>query len=125
MKLKLDENLNRRLADLFNSAGFYTTTVHDENLCSTPDEQLLEVCRKEEKCLLTLDMGFANTLKFRPQDYHGIIVMRIKGNLSMEKVFEVAKTVIEALGRESIRGKLWVAGKNRIRVHRNYEIETE
>jgi len=38
MKLKLDENLGTRAAELLREAGHDLSTVPEQNLCSTPDK---------------------------------------------------------------------------------------
>lgn len=56
MRLKLDENLGVRAAEFFRSAGHDVTTVPSQNLYSSPDKNLLETCRVEKRCLVTLDL---------------------------------------------------------------------
>jgi predicted nuclease of predicted toxin-antitoxin system len=74
MKLKLDENLGTRCPELFLSAGHDIATVPGQNLCSSTDKKLLETCRSEKRCLVTLDLEFGNPLIFRPADYEGIVL---------------------------------------------------
>ena len=76
MKLKLDENLGARGAELFRQAGHDISTVAQQGLCSATDKRLLEVCVTEKRCLVTLDLEFGNPLVFRPEDYSGIAVFR-------------------------------------------------
>ena len=77
MKLKLDENLGVRCADLLAEAGHDVATVPGEGMCSASDLESIRVCRDEERCLVTLDLDYANTLRFRPSDYRGIAVLRL------------------------------------------------
>ena len=65
MKLKLDENLGSRGAELFHQAGHDVYTVAEQGLCSSTDRKLLEVCRVEKRCFVTLDLEFGNPLIFR------------------------------------------------------------
>ena len=49
MKLKLDENLSQRAADLIRTAGHDAVTVADQGLRGAADETLFEVCRREKR----------------------------------------------------------------------------
>lgn len=72
MRLKLDENLGTRGAELFRLAGHDVATVPEQNLYSSTDKKLLEACRTEKRCLVTLDLEFANPLTFKPADFEGL-----------------------------------------------------
>ena len=60
MRFKLDENLGRRGRDLLTAAGHNVATVFDQNLNQAPDSEIIEVCRQERRCLVTLDLDFGN-----------------------------------------------------------------
>ena len=64
MKLKLDENLGSRGAETLRDAGHEVSTVILQHLGSIPDPKLIELCRKERRDLVTLDLGFANPLRY-------------------------------------------------------------
>ncbi|MEG3986155.1 DUF5615 family PIN-like protein, partial [Microcoleus sp. S28C3] len=50
MKLKLDENLGSiRVVSMLRLAGHDVATVREQNLSSTPDELLIDICRREDK----------------------------------------------------------------------------
>ena len=74
MKAKLDENLGTRGAQLLDAHGWDVSTVAAQELCSAADATLAEICRIEERVLVTLDTDFANTLRFRPSKYSGLVV---------------------------------------------------
>lgn len=76
MRLKLDENLGTRSAALFRRAGHDVATVRDQRLAGAPDRKLIEICRAEGRCLVTLDLDFGNPLLFDPARYSGIAVLR-------------------------------------------------
>jgi hypothetical protein len=82
VKLELDKNLGRRTATMLRTAGFDVATVPEEGLCSASDQQLLEICRQEGRCLVTLDLGFGNPLRFPPASYPGIAVPQLPPPLS-------------------------------------------
>ena len=69
MKFKLDENIRVMALNLFLSKGFDAATVFGQNLQSASDRQIIDVCQKERRCLVTLDLDFTNPLAFKPSDY--------------------------------------------------------
>jgi len=77
MKLKLDENLGRSVAELFRQAGHDTTTVPSEGLCSASDRAVAEACRQDARALVTLDLDFGNPLLFNPSE-HSYLNLKIK-----------------------------------------------
>ncbi|MEJ2726289.1 MAG: DUF5615 family PIN-like protein [Deltaproteobacteria bacterium] len=104
MKLKLEENLGTRTAELLRDAGHDVTTVPEQNLCSSSDKELIETCRRERRCLVTLDLDFANPLVFKPEDYFGIAVLRLPPKASPKDLYDITRSLIGGLELESIEG---------------------
>lgn len=77
MKLKLDENLGHSAANLFRQAGHVVAMVRAQSLSGFPDEDVLAVCQREGRCLVTLDLEFGNPLLFKPSEYAGIAVLHL------------------------------------------------
>ena len=115
MKLKLDENLGQKAIKQFHQAGFDVITVAEQDMRGSSDEALIEVCRSEQRCLVTLDMGFANPLFYQPADYAGIAVIRLPKEQSMNDLLLALNTLINSLKKRAIKGQLWIVYKDRIR----------
>jgi len=115
VKLKLDENLGSRGAELFLRAGHDISTVTQEGLCSASDKRLVEVCLTEKRCLVTLDLEFGNPLIFRPEDYSGIALLRLPPSPTPHDLLEAVSTLIAGLTRKEIEGRLWIIQRGRIR----------
>lgn len=121
MKLKLDENLGIRCADLLRSADHDVTTVAEQNLCSSTDKKLLETSNAEKRCLVTLDLEFANPLIFNPAKTEGIAVLRLPHKPTPDDLLDTIRTLIGGLSQKEIRGKLWTIQRGRIREYQPEE----
>ena len=117
MKLKLDENLGRRGKDILESAGHEVATVSDQSLQGSEDRDLLEHCRAEGRCLVTLDLDFANPLTFPPRRFAGIAALRLSAKPSQSEILKLIETFVLALQGESIVGNLWVIEVGRTRIY--------
>lgn len=115
MRLKLDENLGHNAADLFRDAGHDIETVPGEGLASSPDDVILDACRREQRCLVTLDLDFSNPLIVPPERHAGIAVLRLPRRPSQADLLLACRTLIAALARQDIAGKLWVIQRGRVR----------
>jgi hypothetical protein len=81
------------------------------------DSALIEVCRNERRALVTLGMGFANPLVFRPSDYAGIIMLRLQPHPTAADFDLELEALIGGLVRHEVDGKLWVVQRGSIREH--------
>ncbi|MCX5810098.1 MAG: DUF5615 family PIN-like protein [Proteobacteria bacterium] len=97
MKLKLDENLGKSAATIFRNAGHDTATIAEEGLKGAHDSKIIEMCKAEARCLVTLDMDFGNPLVFYPEKYNGIAVLRLPYMPSYDDLLDACRTLIAAL----------------------------
>ncbi|MCW5935527.1 MAG: DUF5615 family PIN-like protein [Fimbriimonadia bacterium] len=117
MHLKLDENLGNSQAQLLRDAGYDVETVYSQGMTSASDRDLIEACKSEARCLVTLDMDFANPLLFKPSEYNGIAVLRLPPKSSIDDLRELIELFLEGMQQYPIRGQLWILQRGKIRVY--------
>jgi predicted nuclease of predicted toxin-antitoxin system len=117
MRFKLDENFGSRTAGLFRLRGHDVATVREQELAGCSDEGLFEVCAREDRCLVTLDLDFADVVRFPPAQSSGIAVIRLPRNPSLDLLGRLVAKMLSALDAESVLGRLWVVEVTRIRIH--------
>lgn len=115
MKLKLDENLGHRIAELFHAAGHDAVTVKGQGLAGHPDRRIFDECQQEGRCLVTMDQDFANPLLFKPGGTSGIAVLRLPGRPNHEDLMRASRTLIAGMEQADITGKLWIIQPGRLR----------
>ena len=122
MRIKLDENLSKEAANIFRQAGHDTESVFTQGMAGSPDQKIISVCQFEKRCLVTLDLDFANPFLFPPDQYSGIAVFRLPPRPGYNDLLILSRTLLVALGKKDINGKLWIIQRNRIR---EYQPETD
>ncbi len=85
--------------------------------CIPPRVPSHEVCCHEQRCLVTLDLDFADVIRFPPGQAKGIVVIRVPQNPSLPLLQQLVCLFLEASTTMPVDGKLWVVETGRIRVH--------
>ncbi len=115
MRFKVDENLHPDAADLLRAAGHDAMTVFDQGLRGHPDEDIATVCQREQRAIVTLDLDFSNIRQYPPEDYPGIIVLRLE-NKGRPSVVIALTQIVPLLATEPLAGHLWIVEEQRVRI---------
>ncbi len=122
MKLKLDENIDPRAKDILTQAGHDVLTAQEEALGGVLDDAVAAAASREGRCLLTLDLDFANIFAYPPERYAGLVVLRhpyptVKGLLDLVHQFTIS------LCSHNPHRHLWIVEPGRLRIHEETESE--
>lgn len=115
MLFKIDENLHEEVADLLRQNGHDAISVFAQQLQGHPDGDVAAACRQENRALITLDLDFGSILAFPPEDYAGIVVLRLH-DPSRPSVAAVMRRLLPLLATEPLIGHLWTVDDAGMRV---------
>ncbi len=115
MKFKVDENLPVEIAEILRAADHDVLMVFDQGLQGGSDSRIASVCKQEERVIVTLDLDFADIRAYPPEQFSGIIVLRV-ARQDKNHVIAVFKQIISALEIEPLVHHLWVVEENQIRI---------
>jgi hypothetical protein len=65
--------------------------------------------------MVTLDTHFANIRAYPPENYSGLIVLRL-ARQDKPHVLEVIRRLLTLFSSETLVGKLWIVDEKRVRV---------
>jgi len=115
VNFKVDENLPVEVADLLRGVGHDAATVLEQNLGGAADNHLAVVCHQEERAIVTLDLDFADIRTYPPEQFSGIVVLRL-GQHDKPHVVQIMRKLLQAVETEPLVGKLWIVDEERIRI---------
>ena len=112
MKLKLDENVHRRVARELLALGHDAATVHEQGLSGRPDAEIAAVVKTEGRCLVTFDIDFADTRRFPPHEFPGLVILRLRHRTAGRQLERITHLVTN---NTELSGRLWIVEDDRVR----------
>jgi predicted nuclease of predicted toxin-antitoxin system len=117
VRLKVDEDLPRQIADMLNALGHAAVTVLAQGWSGVSDDVLWRRIQAEGRWLITADKGFANLRKYSPGDHAGVILLR-SAEESRRDYLDLAATALERVDLDEIPGAVVVITRRGIRIRR-------
>jgi len=77
------------------------------------------VCCGEQRCLVTLDLDFADVTRFPPEKSDGIVVIRVPKNPSILLLKKLINQLLQSLSNMPVENSLWIVEVGRIRIHQS------
>jgi len=115
LAFKVDENLPEGVAAMLREAGHEASTVASEGLAGAQDARLTGVLRREGLILVTLDVGFGDIRSYPPEEYPGIIVLRVTSQ-EKPRILNAIRRILPLLGTEPVARRLWIVEEHAVRV---------
>jgi predicted nuclease of predicted toxin-antitoxin system len=115
VKFKIDENMPAEVAALLVEAGHDALTIPDQQMGGRPDPDVADICRREGRAILTLDVDFADIRSYPPADYPGIVVLRL-ARLDKHRILLALRRLLTILDAEVLNGKLWIVNETTVRI---------
>jgi predicted nuclease of predicted toxin-antitoxin system len=116
LRFFIDEDVPRSTTRVLRDAGFDVINVHEAGLQGKNDDLVFAAAQRDERLLITCDMGFSNILKFPPSENHGILVVRVPDSEPIAVFNREVLNAIQEVGENLLRHLAIVEiGKVRLR----------
>ena len=115
MKIKLDENITTAAKHLFEAHGHQCHTVLEEELTGAPDAKLVDLCRSEQRMLVTFDLGFGDVRVYPPAEHAGILLLRLRDQ-QPDATLQALRSLLAARDLAGLVQRLTVVTEDRVRV---------
>jgi len=117
VRIKLDENLPRRAAAVFDNAGHDVDTVEDEGLAGAPDPSVARAATNADRLIVTLDRGFGDIQSYPPGSHSGIVVLRVDDH-SASAIVAALTALVSSTDLDSLKKCVAVYRDGELRVRR-------
>ncbi|HXH12679.1 MAG TPA: DUF5615 family PIN-like protein [Alphaproteobacteria bacterium] len=117
VRVKVDEDLPRQIADLFVAQGHDAVTVVMQGWQGFPDEELWPRVQQENRWLVTADKGFADLRTYPPGSHAGVLLFRLDEE-SRRGYLELAEFALQRLDLETLAGAVVVVTRRGIRIRK-------
>jgi predicted nuclease of predicted toxin-antitoxin system len=116
MRFLLDANMPRSALAVFPRYGHEATFARDIGLGSAPDDDIAARARSTDSVLLTRDLDFADIRRYPPDEYSGIVVLRLPDTtVAGEIVLILQRFLNEPAFVDSLPGRLAIVELERAR----------
>ena len=117
IRVKVDEDLPRQVADLFSAGGHDAVTVVMQGWQGFTDAALWPLVQQEERWLITADKGFADIRVYPPGSHAGVLLFRLEEE-SRRGYLELTQTALAQLHFEELTGSIIVVTRRGIRIRK-------
>ena len=117
MRVKVDEDLPRRLTEFLRNSGYDAESVSDEEMGGWSDRDVWEACQSEKRFLVTADKGVADLRLHPPGTHVGVLLLR-PDEEGIAPSMALLESVLDAGGLGRLRGAIAVVTPRGLRIRK-------
>jgi predicted nuclease of predicted toxin-antitoxin system len=117
MKVLLDMPVSSLLLDVLDAYGHEGVHAHQIGQDRAPDQELLEIARRENRVVVTADLDFPRLLALSSAEGPGLILFR-GGNYSDAEMCDLLARVLKEVATDVLESSICVVDSKRIRITR-------
>jgi predicted nuclease of predicted toxin-antitoxin system len=117
MKFLLDMPVSFLLLDVLQAHGHEGVHAHQIGKDRAPDDELLDIARRERRGIITADLDFPRLMALSLAEGPGLILFR-GGNYSDSEMCGLLERVLQKVPPETLERSVCVVDKKRIRITR-------
>lgn len=117
MKIKIDESMPASLKNILKAFDHDVDTVFDEHISGAEDHAVWSAAQLHERFLITQDLDFSDTRKFKPGTHHGILLVRLHKANRRSLIAKVKSLFSEENVEDWNRGFV-IATENKLRIRK-------
>ena len=116
MRFLLDANIPRSAVEAVTKSGHHVEFARDVGLGTAPDVRIAERVRQTGSALITRDLDFSDVRQYPPEQYAGIVVLRLPDHFTAAEIVAVlVRFLAEPRFVENLQGRLAIVDENRVR----------
>ena len=116
MPFLIDANLPRSVVALLRSLGHQVEFARDIGLAAAPDRDIAARAKLTGAVLLTRDLDFSNIRHYPPEDYPGLVVLRLPEDTTAHVIVAVIERFVrEPVFLAALSGRLAIVEADRVR----------
>ena len=117
MRFLIDADLPRATASLVQDLGHEALDVRDLGLGSARDDEIAAYAQTHGLCVLTGDFDFSDIRDYPPEDYAGLVVLKLPDNANRDFILRLVEAFVRQSDvLEQLPGRLAIVERGRIRL---------
>lgn len=118
MKFFLDTNIPYSALEIFEELKLEAVHSRDAGLSKADDKEIMNYAVKNERILVTKDLGFSNTTIFPPESHHGLVVLRFPSFFKASQFVKSLKDFLISINVNDIEKAIVIVKLGRYRIRK-------